>query len=614
MKKRLLLVLFLALACAAAAFGCKKGGGNSSSDTDGESVAEVNIVDSAVTLDCFESYSLAVETHGLNIVTWSSSDPTVVAVDENGNITAGIKLGTATITARAGEYSDDCAVTVLLKSGIPEMKSATKAFVSAGGSYDIAFSVFYNSIDISEHLTFGCNAVKDNASAVATASVNGNVVTFGGVAEGETDFTVYTTVFDRLYAENINIVVRNTDVVYVVNGAVNNRLQLRADNERYTSDVEVYYKNERVSDDLLEWTVSDEKVATIGENGKLIMNVEGVAVLSTEYLGKEISVEIQVIKEREFVTVEQTAPLDVDLDLTITVEKLGNSEGNRTYAVNQTQNGVFGLCETNEEGFVVRAFINGEALSVDGSSFSGGTVTLPTKAFGTDNYGEKTLTIEVEYAEVVRVYTLKALLITKIPRTLTDFQTAVVARWLGDRILGYFALESDIDFNLYEISVWATDWNYDNGFRGTLDGRGFSLLNMRSVTYGITAQTGDGAVFKNLKIPNLRYDGGETALFTRGAAGVTFDNIEITLSDDSSCAPSSNLTSCGLLVSHVMKNCKFKNITIYARGKDLQRVFGGKNEDRNTSVYENIVIYANSVTYYENDITVAPNGVTLITE
>ncbi len=45
-------------------------------------------------------------------VAWSSSDSTVVAVDENGNITA-MKAGTATITATsANNISDSCVVTV----------------------------------------------------------------------------------------------------------------------------------------------------------------------------------------------------------------------------------------------------------------------------------------------------------------------------------------------------------------------------------------------------------------------------------------------------------------------------------------------------------------------
>ena len=56
----------------------------------------------------------------------------------------------------------------------------------------------------------------------------------------------------------------------------------------------------------------------------------------------------------------------------------------------------------------------------------------------------------------------------------------------------------------------------------------------------------------------------------------------------------------------------YKDITINASGKSLQRIFGGYNNERNSSVYENVIIYAQSVEYYENDITVCPNGVKLI--
>lgn len=47
-------------------------------------------------------------------VTWESSDPTVAAVDNDGNVTAKA-AGTATITATAGEYSSECTVTVKAK-------------------------------------------------------------------------------------------------------------------------------------------------------------------------------------------------------------------------------------------------------------------------------------------------------------------------------------------------------------------------------------------------------------------------------------------------------------------------------------------------------------------
>lgn len=616
MKNKILLVMICMLACLALTIGCGKNnhfsdGDEPSSETQTESSAtDLNIVDSALTLDCFETYELSVEYHGSEKIVWSSSDPSVVSVDENGMLTAGIKLGTATITAKAGNRSDNCNVTVLLKSGLPEMTGENNVYVSEGDKYDVSFNVYYNSIDVTEQLTFGCNSDDADAGAIASATVNGSVVTFSGKSEGETSFTVYTTVFDRLYAEKVTVSVRNTDVVYVVNETVDNQLQVRNDNERFTSDVEIYYKNEKVSDDTLSWSVSNENVVTIGENGRLVGVMEGVATLSTEYRGKTISVEVRVIKDRENITVSRENPFDVNLDVDISVD---TNNKIRTYAANETNTVSLKVGNNTDGGIVVRGYVDGEALNVEGFSFASGVVSIPAKAFGTTLYGEKTLVLEVEGSKVVRIYTLKVLLITKIPTSLTAFQTAIIIRWPGDRITGYYALDRNIDFNSYEISVWATDWNWDNGFRGTLDGRNFSLLNMRSVMYGITAQIGEGGVFKNLKMPNFTYNGGNTTLFARGAVGATFENIEVTLTAESSCATNSDVNQAGLLVSHDMRRCTFRNITINAAGKNLQRIFGGKGEEKGSCTYENVTIRAKSVKYYENDVKKAPDGVNFIT-
>jgi uncharacterized protein YjdB len=47
-------------------------------------------------------------------VTWSSSADSIATVDQNGNVTA-LRVGTATITATAGNYSATCEVTVTKK-------------------------------------------------------------------------------------------------------------------------------------------------------------------------------------------------------------------------------------------------------------------------------------------------------------------------------------------------------------------------------------------------------------------------------------------------------------------------------------------------------------------
>ena len=48
-------------------------------------------------------------------VTWNSSDPSVATVDQNGKVTALLE-GTTTITAKAGDKTATCSVTV--KKGI----------------------------------------------------------------------------------------------------------------------------------------------------------------------------------------------------------------------------------------------------------------------------------------------------------------------------------------------------------------------------------------------------------------------------------------------------------------------------------------------------------------
>ena len=56
-------------------------------------------------------------------VVWTTSDPTVAIVDENGVI-EGKNIGNATITATSGEFSSNCMVTVTdLSTGIDEIFS-----------------------------------------------------------------------------------------------------------------------------------------------------------------------------------------------------------------------------------------------------------------------------------------------------------------------------------------------------------------------------------------------------------------------------------------------------------------------------------------------------------
>ena len=60
---------------------------------------------------------LEVKGAGGSKVTWSSGDRTVARVSKSGVVTAGKKAGKTTITAKCGEYTLECVLTVKQKAG-----------------------------------------------------------------------------------------------------------------------------------------------------------------------------------------------------------------------------------------------------------------------------------------------------------------------------------------------------------------------------------------------------------------------------------------------------------------------------------------------------------------
>jgi len=604
-------IFFGALAISALALvGCNEGG-NTSGSGDG-AVATLNVVDSVVTLDCFADYAMELETENVDRVVWTTSDPTVLTVDENGVVRSTDKEGTATVTATAGTLSDSCEVTVMIKSGTPVFTAESSIVISEGYRYETTAAVYYNGMDVTEYASFGVYMVEGDG--VATATVEGATYTYVGGESGTASFTAYATMFGKTYAETVRIEVKESNLSFVVRGESDGGLLLRPNKTVTLDDVLVYDAGNLVASEQLNWTIADEAIATVGEGGKLVYGKEGSTVMTAEYAGQTLSVVINVIKDRSTVTLEQSEPLAIDLGIDVTAKLTTYpSAGVRTYVVNETKEATVDFCDETVSGEVVYASVGDMPLDTSALRVEGGILTMPVRVFGTDIYGEQTFQVIIEGTDTVHEYTFNALLVTKYIRDAQTFKTCMSNGWQGDKIFGYYILAQDIDVTgIKEFGTYATNWDYTSGFRGTMDGAGHKVLGFTPNSFGLSAQIGIGAVVKNLVIDGVRYFGeadagkSQNAILARGIGGATIENVTINLAEESTPENGGFSSNVGGLFSHVCKDSTFRNITVNACN---DRIFSLVGKQETACAYENVVIHNGLVQYYYNSVEEAPEGI-----
>ena len=203
-------------------------------------------------LDIEESFTFVamVASEDKHSVVWNTSDASVVAIDENGTVTA-LTAGTAIITATAGDKQTTCVVTV--KSEIVEVSGLTLNQASA-------------TLIEGETLTLTATITPDNATdktvtwsssnnAIATVDVNG-VVT--AVAEGT---AVITATAGNKTAVCVVTVIKNDN-----------------ENEEDKED-----ENEKEEDEEEDKDAGIEH-ATLNSQHSVIYDLQGRRVLNTENL------------------------------------------------------------------------------------------------------------------------------------------------------------------------------------------------------------------------------------------------------------------------------------------------------------------------------------------
>ena len=124
-------------------------------------------------------------------ITWSSSDPEVVAVDDTGKVSAGSKTGSATITATMpGGVTHTCLVHNSVTTGGTSTETNTGASTGSASlslnRTDFTLSKTYPSFQVKVSGTSSTPVWSIGNSAVATVSSNGTVTY---VSKGQTTLT-----------------------------------------------------------------------------------------------------------------------------------------------------------------------------------------------------------------------------------------------------------------------------------------------------------------------------------------------------------------------------------------------------------------------------------------
>ncbi len=194
-------------------------------------------------------------------IVWTSSDETVATVAEDGTVTA-VAVGTATITATCGEASATCKVTVnpVTASAITLNVEDMTLLVGASDKLTVTIEP--------ENTTDPTVTWTSSDEEVATVAEDGTVT---AVAVGTA--TITATCGEASATCNVTV---NPVTASAITLNVEDMTLLVGASDKLTVTIEP----ENVTDKTIVWTSSDEKVATVAEDGTVTAVAVGTATIT----------------------------------------------------------------------------------------------------------------------------------------------------------------------------------------------------------------------------------------------------------------------------------------------------------------------------------------------
>ena len=468
--KKCLLALFcvtVTMSFAACKDGNSSGGGNSSG-FEQEEITPLALDKAQASMLIGEETWLTAsytETEG-KALTWQSSNPDVVTVDQDGKLVA-VKAGDAIITASYGDEQATCNVSVGTGNMLPTI--LMEGFSNEETTVSVALQ---DALNVKAKVLFNGKTFEDveweyTLSNPAIGRIENGV--FSAVETGETELTI-TGKWRDMQAPTLTkaVTIKVVDSIkFVINGGLTDSLYL------YT---EALHGGQS-------YATSSPFEATVEENGQMIQPTvtisKGEQIISYDSANKQVhaltygEAEITV----SFIDgdgVENTMIVPVLVQRPVakyseTIKYFSAMDGDLPIA------DIFG-----GETTLVDAYHNGNALTITPDNLVMG---LPTDSKGMQETELVIYNDTVGYLLNVEAYTK----VIDDENDLTVFST--------DQN-GYFVLKKDIECSKV--------WNSKGTFSGTFDGQGYAIRNARfsvdTNTYkgGLFGSYGEGVHVKNV--------------------------------------------------------------------------------------------------------------------
>ena len=440
---------------------------------------------------------------------WSSSNEAVLTVDLKGRIRAR-SAGSAVVTASLEEGAKaECCVTVLNRGYYPafSLNAENRLYLQKGAEFTVESSLILKNETISAYtVQWELLSGTEQFSLMPNENASNKAV-LKGLDYGKGILRATAKYENEVFFEELELYVVEEDIEFSLEHP-----QLSYENGEYFADlVKVALSEESVSELMpavtlkkasipidapaLMWSSSDPQTVSVGNDGKITALAEGRSIVTVQYVSANsvlYEIKINVTVRSEEVSAERKIYFEEATGQPFRIEtKLLEGE------------------EVTGYGLDGREFLGNVTRTEDAVTFEKGEIAFGVHKISLyTNFGTRSFEV---------VVCTKAIGSAEELDKMGEYATKHKADFKGDTgadayfWTGYFVLKNDIDYQnkSYETFCDYTQsgdsWNAGSGFRGTFDGDGYTISNIKfeKAAGGIFGNLGTDSVFKNVNLVNV---------------------------------------------------------------------------------------------------------------